>query len=268
MITTMALLQYATLTLHRSAKSLKEVTAHLPILQILENIRRFYDVLDSPAAPRGTLNYPKFESLKGPKFALKSAIYYRPWFRFTDGLEFRGVSYMYPSMMSPTINKVSLDIDPGQVVLVVGENGSGKSTLLKILSGLVNPTEGEVLVDHTELSHYDIDTFRKATTFVTQNEELYPVSLRDNMLMCLSGDKNLEAITQQDLAEAAKLGGSLDFVEGKLSRGFNTVLKPCSIPSWSTPTFPGRTAIDALERGYPHPKPIEISPGEQQRLVA
>jgi len=82
MITTMALLQYATSTMHRSAKSLKEVTAHLPILQILKNIRRFYDVLDSPAAPRGTLDYPKVESLKGPKFTLKSAIYYRPWVRF------------------------------------------------------------------------------------------------------------------------------------------------------------------------------------------
>lgn len=170
--------------------------------------------------------------------------------------------------MSPTINNVSLDIDPGQVVLIVGESGSGKSTLLKILSGLVNPTEGGVLVDHTELSRYDINTFREATAFVTQNEEIYPVSLRNNMLMCLPDDNQRDSITQQDLAEAATLGGSLDFIEGKLSRGFNTVLKPCSIPSWSTPTFPGQAAIDAFKRYSPSPKPIEISPGEKQRLVA
>lgn len=171
-------------------------------------------------------------------------------------------------MTSPTINNVSLDIDRGQVVLIVGENGSGKSTLLKILSGLVNPTEGEVLVDHIALSRYDINTFRQATAFVTQNEEMYPVSLRQNMLMCLSDDKSRESITQQDLAQAARLGGSLDFIEEKLSKGFDTVLKPCSIPSWSVPICPGRAEIDASERDYPRPNPIEISPGEKQRLVA
>jgi hypothetical protein len=82
MIATMALLQYAILTMSRSAKALKGVTARLSILQILENIGRFYDVLDSAADPRGTLDYPKVKSLKGPKFMLKSVIYYRLWVRF------------------------------------------------------------------------------------------------------------------------------------------------------------------------------------------
>ena len=82
MIRTMALLQYGIFTMRRSAKGLKEVTSRLSILQILKNIGRFYDVLDSPAAPRGTLDYPKVKSFKGPKFTLKSVIYYRQWVSF------------------------------------------------------------------------------------------------------------------------------------------------------------------------------------------
>jgi len=83
MITAMALLQYATLTMHASAESLKVVTARLSILQIMQNIGQFYVVLDSPAAPRGTLDYPsKVGSLKGPKITLKSVIFLRVMGRF------------------------------------------------------------------------------------------------------------------------------------------------------------------------------------------
>ena len=169
--------------------------------------------------------------------------------------------------MAPAINNVNLDIAPGQLVLIVGENGSGKSTLLKILSGLVNPTEGEVLLDHTALSRYDVNAFRRATAFVTQGEGIYPVSIRDNMLMCLSDDGHRESITQEDLTEAARLGGSLDFIE-KLSQRFDTVLEPCSIPAWSFTLFPAQAALDAMNRDYPFPEPVGISPGEKQRLIA
>lgn len=77
MITTVALLQYATSTMHNSAKSLRNLMARLSILQIMRNIEQFYDVLDSPAAPRGTLDYPKAKSLKGSRFTLKSVIHYK-----------------------------------------------------------------------------------------------------------------------------------------------------------------------------------------------
>lgn len=251
MIATMAFLQYAILTMRCSAKSLKALAARSSPLVIMQSIERFYDVLDSPpAAPRGILDYPNVDSRNGTKFTLKD------------------VSYRYASTISPTIKNVNLDIEPGQLVLIVGENGSGKSTLLKLLSGLVNPTEGQVLVDHTPLSRYDVNTFRKATAFITQREELYPVSLRDNMLMFLSDDSRRKSITHRDLEEAARLGGSLDFIQKKLSGGFDTVLNPCSIPSWSPMVYPGQAAFDAMERAHPIPKPTEISPGEKQRLIA
>ena len=74
----MALLQYATLTMHTSAESLKVMTGRLSILQIMQNIGQFYAVLDSPAAPRGNLDYPsKAGSLKGPEITLKSVINHR-----------------------------------------------------------------------------------------------------------------------------------------------------------------------------------------------
>ncbi|KAF8970878.1 P-loop containing nucleoside triphosphate hydrolase protein, partial [Flammula alnicola] len=106
------------------------------------------------------------------------------------------------------VDNVNLDINPGQFIVIAVENGSGKTTLVKLLSGLARPTSGEVIIDDEPLSEYDAKRLRQTSTFVGQAAAIYAVSLRENLLMTLTNQSQRDAISQEDLEEAARLGGS------------------------------------------------------------
>jgi len=67
-------------------------------------------------------------------------------------IEFKNVSVTYPGGVK-ALNNVSLDIDEGDFVIIVGMSGAGKSTLLRTVNNLVKPTEGEVIVDSRNVTH-------------------------------------------------------------------------------------------------------------------
>src|SRR5690606_35896339 len=61
-------------------------------------------------------------------------------------VELRGVTYRYPGRTTPTLNRIDLRIERGEVVALVGPNGAGKSTLLQVMMGLRKPSSGEIHV--------------------------------------------------------------------------------------------------------------------------
>lgn len=75
--------------------------------------------------------------------------------RLQAGISTVGLGYRYPGAESPTLTDINLDLPAGAVVAVVGENGAGKSTLIGLLTGMLNPTEGRVLVDGVDLADLD-----------------------------------------------------------------------------------------------------------------
>lgn len=90
-------------------------------------------------------------------------------------IELKGVSYSYPIREGynlKALKNLSLSIDKGEFVALVGMNGSGKSTLAKLLNGLFTPTEGEVLIDGLSTSD-EANTFeiRKRAGMVFQNPD-------------------------------------------------------------------------------------------------
>jgi hypothetical protein len=151
----------------------------------------------------------------------------------------------------------------------VGENGSGKTSLLKMLPKLATPTCGEVFVDDVPLKDYDIHRLRRSMAFLTQSEEIYPVSLRENVLMGLPDDMEISTKKQELVDEAARLGGSYDLI-GRL--GHDTILNPPNIVGQSLrgrgsgEIGPG--AMEELIRHSSKFKRTSISCGEKQRLLA
>ena len=83
------------------------------------------------------------------------------------------VSFTYPDSNRPALDGVSLEIDAGEVVALVGENGSGKTTLAKIVAGLYQPQAGRVLWDGVDIAHVDRDELRASIAVIFQDFERY-----------------------------------------------------------------------------------------------
>lgn len=133
------------------------------------------------------------------------------------------VKFVYPESKSSrsALNGVSLSVNAGQLVVIVGTNGSGKSTLVKLLAHLYDASSGDILIDGHEIQKYQIPHLRQATAMLTQDHQLFPLSVSENI-----GLGYPSFVSNSDMvAEAAKLGGSYDFIS-KLTDGFDTVLQP------------------------------------------
>ena len=90
----------------------------------------------------------------------------------TGLIEIQNVSYAYEDAAAKALNNVSLTINDGEFVAVVGHNGSGKSTLAKHLNALLLPTEGKVLVDGMDTAdEADTLSIRQRVGMVFQNPD-------------------------------------------------------------------------------------------------
>jgi ABC-type multidrug transport system fused ATPase/permease subunit len=133
------------------------------------------------------------------------------------------VSFAYPQSKSTrnALNGVSFSVNAGQLVVIVGANGSGKSTLVKLLGRLFQASSGEILIDGHEMDKYQIPHLRQATAILTQDHNLFPLSVSENI-----GLGHPNSVSDSNMViESAKLGGSYDFIS-KLTDGFETVLHP------------------------------------------
>ena len=114
-------------------------------------------------------------------------------FRFGDGkplpvkpdhlyeLELRDVSFRYPGADHDTLSHVNLTIHPGEKLAVVGRNGAGKTTLIKLLCGLYDPTEGQVLLDGEDIRQYDRRDYYKHFSAVFQQFSLLAATMAENV---------------------------------------------------------------------------------------
>lgn len=91
------------------------------------------------------------------------------------------VSFRYEPERPPTLKEVSLEVDAGELVAVVGASGAGKSTLLRLLLGLEQPIEGKVLFDGKDLTKLDSRAVRRQIGTVLQNGRLTMASVYENL---------------------------------------------------------------------------------------
>jgi ATP-binding cassette subfamily B protein len=108
------------------------------------------------------------------------------------------VSFRYSPTTPMVVRDVSLQVEPGMFVALVGKSGSGKSTLASLLLGLYNPTAGRILYDGIDLNDIDLRALRRQLGIVTQRPYLFGTTIRRNIALL---DPN---VTMPEIVEAAK----------------------------------------------------------------
>ena len=131
-------------------------------------------------------------------------------------VRFEDVEFAYPGG-PPVLRDVTLDIDSGRRVAIVGETGSGKSTFAKLLTRLMDPSQGRVLLDGVDVREIGEASLRRSVVLVPQEGFLFDDTLRANVRY-----GKLDATDAEILASADELGLT-DWVSG-LPRGLDTLV--------------------------------------------
>ncbi|MFI9503362.1 ABC transporter ATP-binding protein [Nocardia sp. NPDC052566] len=138
-----------------------------------------------------------------------------------DRIVARDIAFTYPNADRPALNGLSIDIEPGEIIAIVGENGSGKTTLAKILSGLYQPDAGSVTYGGVPLREIDLTSLRDRIAVVAQNFTHWPFSARQNVTI----GRHNHAEADTGFAAAISASGTDDVFAG-LPRGADTLLDP------------------------------------------
>ena len=111
----------------------------------------------------------------------------------------------------------NLTINAGEKIAILGRNGAGKSTLLQVLSGALEPSKGEVLLDGVSLQHIDPADVRRDVGILTQNSRLFHGTVRENLLM---GAPNA---TDKEIMWSLTMSGAGEFIQ-KLPDGMDHII--------------------------------------------
>lgn len=127
--------------------------------------------------------------------------------RFHGGIGVRGLSFAYPGQSVNALNNITLNIEPGEKVGIIGPIGSGKTTLGKLLLGLFEPGSGMVTMDDTDLRQIDPAELRHYVGYVPQDISLFKGTVRENLTL------GAEDVDDHSIMRAAELAGVGEFVK-------------------------------------------------------
>ena len=120
-------------------------------------------------------------------------------------LRLHQVTFSYPQQPSPALEKVSLQIEAGEHIAILGRTGCGKSTLLQLLTRAWDPAEGEILLNNQPLGQFNEATLRRAMSVVPQRVHLFSATLRDNLLLASPGASDVRLAQTLERVGLAKL---------------------------------------------------------------
>lgn len=160
---------------------------------------RILETMHSPVEPAGPHTDPK-----SPKLA-----------RHTREVVFEQVEFRYPSQDEPALKGVSLEVQHGMNVAIVGGNGSGKTTLLSMVPRLILPTAGRVLIDGVDIAEVNLRSLREQMAVVTQQSVLFEGTIAENI--AYGGSRGAD---RERIVAAAKAAHADEFVD-KLPDGYD-----------------------------------------------
>jgi subfamily B ATP-binding cassette protein HlyB/CyaB len=177
---------------------LRLVTLWQEFQQVGISVERLGDVLNTRPEPSYNPNRTTLPQLKGQ-------------------VAFEEVTFRYRPDAPPALRGITVQVEPGQVIGIVGRSGSGKSTLAKLLQRLYVPERGRVLVDGVDLAQVDPAWLRRQVGVVLQENFLFNRSVRENIALTDPG------IPMERVIQAAQLAGAHEFILD-LAEGYDTLV--------------------------------------------
>ena len=156
------------------------------------------------------------------------------------------VSYAYPLRPVPVLSDVDLELDPGEVVALVGPTGSGKSTVASVLLGFAVPTAGRVTVGGVDIAGCELALWRRSVAWVPQRPTVFRGTVAENIRL---GRPSAPA---RAIREAAELAGADAFIRN-LADGYET-----AVGEGGRPLSAGQRQRIALARAFVRRAPLVV----------
>jgi subfamily B ATP-binding cassette protein MsbA len=208
----MAILIYAALT-YVDLKSPATFVAYLTAVgMILNPIRKLGEV--SPMIVKGVAAADSvFQLIDEPAEEDKGQFEVA---RAKGGVRFDKVSFAYANQEGLALDHIDLQVEPGEIVALVGRSGSGKSTLVNLLPRFYSLNSGNIAIDNVPITDYKLANLREQIAFVNQQVTLFEGSIADNIAYGRS-----DKVTQADIKRAADLAYASEFID-QLPQGLDT----------------------------------------------
>lgn len=123
---------------------------------------------------------------------------------------FDNVTFTYPHDTEPTLKNISFEIEPGQMVGVVGATGAGKSTLAQLIARLFDPQEGSIFIGGRDVKEVNKNTLRDTVSIVLQKAILFSGTIADNLRQGAPGADLLRLERAAGIAQAKEFIDRLD----------------------------------------------------------
>jgi ATP-binding cassette subfamily C protein CydCD len=196
-----ALLPMATVLAMATFGPVSEITRTFKeLMETLASARRIFAIKDEPVLVSD-----------GP------GVLARPQPNPVPSVVFENLSFAYGADQPPVLRNVSLRIEPGQTVALVGPSGAGKTTCAQLLLRFWDPTGGRILLEGNDLRKFTLDELRAKIALVSQETYLFNTTIRENLRLACPG------ATDQAIEEAAERANAHDFIT-HLPRSYETLV--------------------------------------------
>ena len=128
-----------------------------------------------------------------------------------EALAFKNVGFQHQTANFKAIDQISFEAKKGETIAFVGPSGAGKSTLVKLLVGLYEPQEGEILMNGVNTAQIDMSALRNQISFVTQDTQLFAGTIKENLAFVAptaTEEEMLLALTKASCANILDKGGN------------------------------------------------------------